>query len=126
MKKQWNNECNPLQDIRDLREKWGLVNEIEIIARFLEDFTIKLDKDHEIAPSLKRLPKGYDTWKGFIHDAQKLCEVLDMLKESTFIIPIRIDATKIKNFEDITDEFRKQIMKAFRIPKELLGDKDAK
>ena len=48
------------------------MNKIEIIARFLEDFTMELGRDHEIAPSLKRIPKSEDTWKGFIYDAKKL------------------------------------------------------
>lgn len=48
------------------------MNKIEIIAKFLEDFAIELDRDNEIAPSLDRLPKDQNSWENFISDAKKL------------------------------------------------------
>lgn len=50
--------------------------QIEIIAKFLEDFARDEDEDRKIAPSLTRLPKDETSWEGFIHSAEKLFHIL--------------------------------------------------
>lgn len=53
------------------------MNRIEKIARLLEEFIRQDDRDREIAPSLKRMPKTDRSWEGFVSWAEKISRAME-------------------------------------------------
>ena len=64
-------------DLDALKKILKPTEEVEKIARFLEDLIREDDREKKLYPSLKRIPKEDDSWIGWVGSAKDLIKLLN-------------------------------------------------